>query len=212
MEYSHPQREDVYVRRFLVIGLLLPLAGGCESEPHKQPAAAPIIYDSTKAPYHVELSPPWTLTSADSLNTHADLAATYKDQLYLIVIPQRLPTIPGVDTPNALALKRASVSVLEERLDGFKITRQGPIRVDSEIGQSVFAIGQTEGLQIQYVATYLTMSDWGFQIVGWGPADKTNVLTAEMDRILNSWRFTGQQPERSMPDTETEDAEDASIE
>ncbi|MEZ4462026.1 MAG: hypothetical protein R3E66_20365 [bacterium] len=196
--------------RIVVFMVLALLATSCDSTPKKPEPAAPLDFKSTVAPYTVKLSSPWTLTTADTLNTHADLAATYDDTLYLIVIPQKLPAIPGVDPPDALALKRASLAVLEERLKGFQIARQGPIKIDDEIGQSVFASGETEGQQIQYVATYATRGDWGFQVVGWGPKDKASLLTAEVDRVLSSWKFLASKPSELPIPSETEDAPDAS--
>jgi hypothetical protein len=198
------------VRSFFVIFLAVLSVCGCESDAPKPAPMQPLLFESKTAPYRLELGEPWALTDSKNLNSHADLAATYNSSLYLIVIPQKLPSIPGVESPDALALKRASLAVLEERLKGFTIERQGPIKLDNAIGQSVFASGQTEGQSIQYVATYMTRADWGFQVVGWGPVEKGPLLTAEMDRILATWKFTGATPVVTPSPPEPEEEIDAS--
>lgn len=200
------------MRIHFLIFLFVSLSLGCESEPKVATPEAPVVFQSNQAPYALTLAHPWKITSAAALNTFADLAANYDDTLYVIVIPQKLPAIPGVDPPDALALKRASLAVLEEKLKGFTIDRQGPIKLDNELGQSVFAHGQSEQHQVQYVATYVTRGDWGFQIVGWGPSEKSPLLIVEMDRILTSWKFTGgiAAPENLPP--EPADSPDANAE
>lgn len=200
------------MRILSLILLLVTFAFGCESEPKSATPEVPIQFQSSQAPYRLTLAHPWKTTTADALNTFADLAANYNDTLYMIVIPQKLPAIPGVDPPDALALKRASLAVLEEKLHGFTIDRQGPIKLDNELGQSVFAHGQSEKQQIQYVATYVTRGEWGFQIVGWGPSDKSPLLIVEMDRILTSWKFTGGQPVSEPIPAEPTDSPDANAE
>ncbi len=199
------------MRSISFIFLVILFGCGCESNAPKSAPLAPISFESKTSPYRLELNEPWALTDPKNLNTHADLAATYNGSLYLIVIPQKLPSIPGVESPDALALKRASLAVLEERLKGFTVERQGPIKLDNEIGQSVFASGQTEGQSIQYVATYMTRGEWGFQVVGWGPVEKGTLLTAEIDRILATWKFTGAAPiaAPSLPESE-DDADESS--
>lgn len=191
------------MRAFIFSFVFLATVAGCSTEQPTATPEAPLNYVSKNAPYSVVLPAAWRVVQPDALNSFADLAANYADTLYVIVIPQKLPTIPGIEPPDALALKRASLAVLEEKLRGFTVERQGPIKLGDELAQSVFAHGESEGQKIQYVATYVTRGEWGFQIVGWGPVEKAAVLTVEIDRMLTSWKFTSPKPAAAAPTVDT---------
>lgn len=179
------------MRRTCYIALFLALAAiaGCK-EKESRTIVEPIEFASETAQYALTLPAGWKLESAEKLNTFADLAASYKGTHYLIVIPQQLPVIPGVETPDALALRRASVAVMEEQIEDFEIDRRGPVKLAGRTGQSVFASGVVEGQSVKYVTTYATRGGWGYQIVGWGPADKESTLVSQIDRVLATWKFT----------------------
>jgi len=175
--------------------LLLALVMACDSkQTTTRQVEKPQQFKSEKAPYALTLSSTWNLLPVEDLNSYADIAATYQQLLYFIVIPQSLPEIPGVDPPDALALKRASLSVLEEQIQDFVIDRQGPVRIADTTGHSVFASGVSDGAKVKYVTTYVSRGLWGFQIVGWGPSEHETLLVAEIDRVLNSWQFTESKP------------------
>ncbi len=161
---------------------------GCE-EKKPEKTAQPIEFESEKAGYALILPLGWKLESAEKLNTFADLAASYEDTHYLIVIPQQLPVIPGVEAPDALALKRASIAVMEEEIEDFSIDKQGPVKLAGRVAQSVFARGIVEGREVTYVTTYATRDGWGYQIVGWGPAERESTLVSQIDRVLATWTF-----------------------
>lgn len=181
------------MRLFLILFALL---AACKSNENQgKESDAPIVFKSEKAPYELALEGPWELVDASALNSHADIAANYQNVLFFIVIPQTLPDIPGTPPPDALALKRASLSVLEEQIQDFKIDKQAPLKIADSTGHSVFASGLSEGSKVRYVATYLTRDTWGFQIVGWGPETHHTLLLAETDKILASWKFTDSKPQ-----------------
>lgn len=181
--------------RFVLTLILILLIFGCDSSSKEaNPTAKSFTFTSEKAPYSITLTDPWTRSKSDELNSHADIAANYQQLLFFIVIPQLLPDIPGVDPPDSLALKRASISVLEEQIQDFTVDKQGPIRLADGTGQSVIASGTSDGARVKYVTTYVSRGLWGYQIVGWGPVAHESLLVAEMDRILASWTFTDVKP------------------
>lgn len=184
--------------RFVLILIIVLFAFACDSsEKDANSGAKSFTFKSEKAPYSLTLTEPWTRSKSDELNAHADIAANYQQLLFFIVIPQLLPDIPGVDPPDSLALKRASISVLEEQIADFVVDKQGPIRLADTTGQSVIASGTSDGARVKYVTTYVSRGLWGYQIVGWGPIAHESLLVAEMDRILTSWTFTDAKPSPS---------------
>lgn len=188
--------------RLLHIALFFALLNvlGCE-EKTVEKAVEPIEFQSEKAGYSVTLPLGWKLEDARKLNTFADLAASYRGTHYLIVIPQQLPVIPGVEPPDALALRRASVAVMEEEIRDFEIEKQGPVKLAGRVAQSVFASGVVEGQEVKYVTTYATRDGFGYQIVGWGPAADEATLVSQIDRILATWSFL-ERPQANAPGAE----------
>ena len=131
----------------------------------------------------------WKREDPAAINEFADLAITHPDDLFFIVIPQLLPQIEGVDAPDALDLKRASVTLMETQIDDLQIQKQGPVRVDQRQGQSVVARGVVDGQQVKYLTTYLTEGEWGFQLIGWAPIERQRSLLVRVDELLTGWRF-----------------------
>ena len=165
-------------------------SAGCDSKSAPEVEKKPWSYASEKAPYSVLLGAGWIREDPTVLNEFADLAVSYSGDIYFIVIPQELPTIEGVDPPDALDLKRAGVSLMETQITDLEIQKQGPVRVDERAGQSVVARGVVDEQPVKYVTTYLTEGKWGFQLVGWAPLPKQRELLARIDELLATWEFT----------------------
>lgn len=174
--------------RILVILAVLFGLAACkeEAQPKVDP---PLEFESQKAPYAITLSPKWSREDPKTLNTHADFAASFGGNVYVIVIPQALPQFPNVEPPDSLALKRASMSVMESQVDGLSVERQGPVKVDGQLAQSVLAKGTVEKQPVKYATTYVTYQGWGFQIVGWGPAESASLVISQADEFLQGWKF-----------------------
>jgi hypothetical protein len=148
----------------------------------------PWMFESDSAPYSVTMPPDWLAEKPSDFNSFADFAAR-KDQLHLIVIPQKLPRLAGAPAPDALALKRAAVSVMEESIEGLQVLRQGPISIDGLDGHTVFSTGNVEGESRHFITTYTTLDGWGFQIIAWAPSARARALTVEIDGLLDNWNF-----------------------
>lgn len=186
------------VRKQLRIAALLFLTcfvgatcAGCDGEKANAPAPTPWQYDSQNAPYSIEIPGEWQETESGDLNEFADLAVNLDDRFYLIVIPQELPQYEGIESPDARAVKRASLGLLRERIDNFEIEREGPLKLGDQTALSIFAEGLYQNKPVQYIATYATRGDWGFQIVAWGPQKQQDALIAATDSLLAGWKFTG---------------------
>lgn len=170
--------------------LCLFAVAACEQAPKQRAKVrAPWTYESENAPYSLTLPGTWKREDPSLLNEFADLAVSHPDDLFFIVIPQELPQIEGVDIPDALDLKRAGVTLMEEQIDQLQLQKQGPIRVDQRQGQTVVARGVIDGQEVKYLTTYLTEGDWGFQLVGWAPIDRQRRLLQGIDELLTGWRF-----------------------
>ena len=157
-------------------------------------------YESSQAPYRATLQPGWSRIDAESLNTHADLAVTRNETLYLMVIPQSLPQVGDMDPPSASALKEASLDRMSENVQEFRIEREGPVKLEATEGISVFAEGVSDGTHIQYIATFLTHDGWGYQVVAWGPAYTEDKLVKAVDAFFEGWQFTDASVVSERPD------------
>lgn len=192
----------------LLVALLF---AGCSETKKKQPKPKPSwTFESEKAPYLLTLPGEWKKEDPAVLNEFADLAVTHPDDLFFIVIPQELPQIEGVDSPDALDLKRAGVTLMEAQIEDLQIQKQGPVRVDQRQGQSVVARGIVDGQEVKYLTTYLTEGDWGFQLIGWAPIERRRALLVRIDELLTGWRFAAK-PEDDLdisPDAGTPDSGD----
>ncbi|MFW5967024.1 MAG: hypothetical protein ACOCV2_05870 [Persicimonas sp.] len=149
----------------------------------------PWTYESDRAPYALEVPAGWEEEEAEALNRTADLALGFNDRFFAIVIPQELPSFDGVEPPDALDMKRASVDILEGRIDDFEVTSEGPNELDGQSALSVIARGRDGEQRVQYVNTYLTRNDWGYQIVVWGRQSDSDDLEEAADELLSGWRF-----------------------
>jgi hypothetical protein len=157
----------------------------CDRSP-RQTSPEPWPFQSAAGRYEVTMPGGWLTEATDEINPYADFAASLDDSLFIIVIPQELPVFP---MPDVQAFKAASVELLRENLEEFRIERQGSIILDGHDGQSVFVKGLVLGEPIQYIATYVTRDDWGYQIIAWAPAVRERILIEQVDAILTSWRF-----------------------
>jgi hypothetical protein len=192
----------------LVLTLLVAASVGCDSEssgeadPPSEPPRE--TFSSEKAPYQVRLPSGWKTRSTDALNPHADLAATYHDRLFLIVIPQELPELDGVEPPGVNALKEASLERMRGNVEDLKIEQEGPVALEKGEGTSVFAEGRVEESRVQYIATFVQHGHWGYQIIAWGPATDESRLVDAVDTFIGGWQFRGD----SLP-SETVDAKES---
>ena len=167
--------------------LTLIVLPACESSTEE--VAKPIVFASKNAPYSLTLNGNWTLEDRQRLNPFADLAASLNTMVYLIVIPQELPSFDGMEPPDALALRRASITLMKDQVDTFAISKQGPVRIGEVLGQTVFASGIIEKQSVNYITTYVTHDGWGYQIVAWAPSEQHALLVTEVDDVLAHWRF-----------------------
>lgn len=150
----------------------------------------PVVFESEEAPYSVRLPDGWRLEGEGALNKEADLAASKSNRLFLIVLPQDLPSIQGVDSPGVEELKRTSIERMSENVQQLEIQREGPVTLESADARSVVAKAQTENGEVQYVATYVTRGTWGYQIVAWGPVTEKSELVDSVDAVIKGWQFT----------------------
>jgi hypothetical protein len=157
-------------------------------------------FESSQAPYSATIHPGWTRIDAASLNSHADYAATRDETLYLMVIPQSLPQVGDMDPPSATALKEASLDRMSKNVQEFRVEREGPVKLESTEGISVFAEGVSDGTHIQYIATFLTHGAWGYQVIAWGPAYTEDKLVNAVDRFFDGWQFTDASVPSGRPD------------
>lgn len=169
------------------------VSAGCDEET-SVPAPKPWRFESQVAPYAIDVPGEWQKTETGELNEFADLALTMDDRFYLIVIPQQLPQYEGVESPDAQAVKRASLSLLRERIDKFEIEREGPLNLGDQTALSIFAEGLYQKEPVQYIATYATRGDWGYQIVAWGPQKQQDDLISATDALFAGWGFTSAPP------------------
>lgn len=180
-------RRTIPAATFLIVALALV---GCESDGGESAEEAESwTYQSDRAPYVLQVPAGWEEEEAEDLNRTADLALGFNDRFFAIVIPQELPNFDGVEPPNALDMKRASVDILEGRIDDFEVKSEGPNELDGQSALSVIARGRDGEQPVQYVNTYLTRNDWGYQIVVWGRQADSDRLEEAADELLAGWRF-----------------------
>lgn len=194
-----------------MVALLVAVAAGCDSEStgeSDKPTEPPReTFSSDKAPYEVRLPDGWKTRSTDELNPHADLAATYHDRFFLIVIPQELPNLDGVEPPGVDALKQASLERMRGNVEDLKIEQEGPVTLEKGEGISVFAEGKVAESRVQYIATFVQHGHWGYQIIAWGPATDESRLVDAVDTFIGGWQFRGDSlPSESVDATDSEPA------
>jgi hypothetical protein len=175
----------------------------CDSPAPSAGAAKSWRHTGATAPYQLDLSHGWRAEDVSAINAHADFAASLDGELLLVIIPQQLPEQPAdLDLPptSALDLKDASIALLQEQTPDFTFEREGPVVLDGQPGQAVWAEGTSEDARVQYLITYVTSGRWGFQIVAIAPADQDKRLADEVDLALRTWRFLPQ-PATTAPAT-----------
>jgi hypothetical protein len=197
MTWTGPSNKASVVLAALVMSLAVCLGSACDEEPkapQKQPQ--PWRFESQVAPYAIDVPAEWHKTPSDEINEFADLALTVDERVTsgepfrVIVIPQELPQYEGVPSPDAGAIKRASLGLLQKRVDGFEVQREGPLKLDGQPALSVFAEGMDNGKPVQYITSYAAEGDFGYQIVAWGPRKQQEGLVQAFDELLAGWRFT----------------------
>lgn len=205
------QRHLLVLLVFFVAAATLGATSCNGSSSEQGSVTVPWEYQSERGSYEVDVPGHWEQVPAEELNRFADLALKRDGHLYFIVIPQELPSFDGVESPDAAALKDASLDLLSQRVDGFTVEREGPVMLDGKPGISVLAVGRTDQSDVQYVNTYVTADQWGYQIVAWGPADATDELVDATDELFDSWTFVGAssgEPGANVDDDESGSAED----
>jgi hypothetical protein len=182
----------VRLRPFILLSiwimLLLPLLG-CQSNSDVSESAGPWSHTGKRGVYGLQFGLGWIREDPAVFNTHADLAASQVGELFLIVIPQELPVVRGVPTPDATALKRASVEIMRDSISDFEIVEENPMVLGGVPAETIFARGSVGEVDICYVLTYITNGAWGYQIVGWAPAFKQRTLATRVDEVLRTWTF-----------------------
>ena len=163
---------------------------GTEAEPQSRTS-----FESSKAPYSVKLPAGWSLLKPEELNPHADLAATKKNRLFLIVITQELPEVEGVDSPGVEAIREATMKRMRGNVKNLEVEQEGPVSLEKGSGKSVFLEGIIKGNRVQYIATFVTHAGWGYQIVAWGSAEAESELIEEVDSLIGGWQFEEADPQ-----------------
>ena len=187
---------------------------GCKSSEKQVSAdAEPWTYHSESAPYSIEIPAQWQREDASQVNSYADFAIRLGERFFVIVIPQELPSIPGIETPDALALKRAGTYYFKKRVDDFEVEREGPIEIGGKTGISMFAEGIQSDDQIQYVIVFVTDDNWGYQVIAWAPRRYEDSLVTALDALLEGWSFESDEYEsggtRAKPAVEQPDESSA---
>lgn len=164
--------------------LMLISSTGCDScneEPASQP---PWRVEGQRAPYALTFPAAWIAEPPQSINPHAEVAASLDDTLFLMVIPQKLPTFP---TPDVHQLQRLGMETLDRSVDNLIIDRQSPIRLGGAEGLSVIARGELNGDPVRYINAYLVHQGFGYQIIAFAGYEHSEALIAQVDLILASW-------------------------
>lgn len=192
--------------RLLSLPIILTLAtlflgAGCSScENVVKKADPPWIKKGEIAPYELLFPGTWQLERPESINPHAEIAASREDKYFLLVIPQELPEFPR---PDVFALQKTALQMLQDSVDNFLIERQGPLELDQTPGLSVFARGELQGRAIRYITSYIVHGDFGYQIIAFAELEDEQTLLEDMDLILSHWRFTDTE-QAETPDEEPE--------
>jgi len=210
-----------YVKSSMVAIALLFAGASCDcggglpswssgADDREDAAVETVVFESDRAPYSVRLPEGWRLEPEGNLNEHADLRASKNDRIFLIVIPQSLPSIEGVDSPGVGELKRASLERMRENVQNLRIQREGPVTLESADAVSVFARARTRNGEVQYVTTYVTKGTWGYQIVAWGPVDAKSEIADSVDRFVRGWQFQSDSVPSSGMDARSDDTSEQS--
>ncbi len=176
-----------YLLACLITVVALPFLPACKGSSTSSEPPAPWVHTSEETRYEITIPPAWNREAEPkALNSFADLAVNLDNSLFLIVIPQKLPTFP---VPDARAVKNAGMEVMQKNIVDMQLKRQGDIKLDSVSGVSIFFEGTVETERIQYIATYITNAGWGYQIIAWASQATERRLIEEVDQILAGWRF-----------------------
>lgn len=169
-----------------LIGLFFGTGCGSCSQTVAKKEAPPWIQRGEMAPYELLFPGTWRLERPESINPHAEIAASRDDKYFLLVIPQELPEFPR---PDVFALQKTALHLLQDSVDNFIIERQGPIELHDSSGLTVFARGDLQGRTIRYITSYLVHGDFGYQIVAFAELEDEQTLLEDMELILSQWRF-----------------------
>lgn len=156
--------------------------------------------------FKLQLPSTWKKEDPESLNRAAKFAASLDDIFFILIIPQKLPEIPGVPIPDALALKRASLNIMRMEDKELEIESEGPAKIGGVIAQSVIASGVVDGKKIQYVTSYITIDTLGIQIIALGPHERGKTLIKEADILLSRFEIL----EKNIP-TENDKINDTTL-
>src|SRR5690554_5049410 len=147
---------------FLLLLALLLGAGACGGCDESSGSLPPWRVTGERAPYALTFPAAWIAEPPHSINPHAEVAASLDDSLFVMVLPQKMPTFP---TPDVHELQRLAMATLDSSVDNLIIDRQSPIRLDGAEGLSVMARGELDGDPVRYINAYLVHQGYGYQII-----------------------------------------------
>ncbi len=180
------------MHRILPITFILLLCLSCDEKKEQIASTKEAVVETWEFQselFKIKLPSVWKKEDPAGLNSFAKFAASKNNNHFILVIPQKLPEIPGIETPDAFALKRASINIMRSVDKEFKIEVEGPAIIGGIVAQSVVASGVVEGEKLQYVTSYLTSGNTGIQIVAWGPYEEGKKLVQETDKILANFKM-----------------------
>lgn len=166
---------------------------GCSGCPSWSFFASDWTFVSGHAPYKLKLAKGWKQVKSNSLNRHADFAAT-RGPLRFLVIPQPVQTVDGWEPPDAQSFKAASLQNLQQSVQGLIIEDDIDTMIGDSVAATVFSQGTVDGSSIFYITTFVVHNGWGYQIVCWAPLEHREALTAAASEILQGWSFLDPEP------------------
>lgn len=180
-------RFSATVPTLILAAILVATAIGCDGCEWFDRGPSPWEFTSDEADYRLIFPGQWQAEPAESVNPHADVAASIDGELFVMVIPQQLPSFPD---PDVFDLKDAALDMLDDSVDNLVVERQGPVELDGVSGMSVIATGEVDGEPTRYVTCYAVRDGVGYQVVSFAREDRASKLFEEVDTLLAGWQFT----------------------
>ena len=146
----------------------------------------PWLFNHEDAHYEIQFSGDWVAESPDELNPFADVAASFDDRIFFIVITQQLPDYPS---PELRDLEDLALGHLRESVDSLEVERRGPLSLDGVDGSTIISSGHLDGDDLTYITSYALYDDIGYQLIAFSEEDHRQELFTEVDALLSDWRF-----------------------